>query len=609
MLRQLSLIALASALAATASAQCILTPYGNLAPTATGTPGYGDDFLYDPVPLNFPFPIGGTSATYTHAEICSNGFVYLTNGAASGQSNYGYPTDADFFGAAGSSPRIAAMWVDLESVPANGGGIYYNNSTPGVFTVTWSNVWEWNTTNPIFTVQAQIYANGDVIFSYSGNAGVSINQEVVTGISEGNGIAATPSIDLTTGTNIATTNAIFERQAAGVCDLGGKTLNFVFTNPGYVQISGNCQTAYNQAYGQGCYSISDSTYRFLADAANAPTLNGQSMSFTPAGAEYLVQWGGGTYVAPTGSATLLAVGDDGEVSLAPSVAMPSPIGPWSQFFIHGNGMVSYATNNGIQPINYVPDVNGFLSAPATAFFSWHDFNSAEAGSGRVKYEEAVLGAETIAYITWDDVENYPAGLTNRSTMQFQMNLTTGVVTIVWVTMDGDITSPFGTAHLIGYGPTGASIDGGNTDYATAAPFLQASANMAPIALTASPAPISTPSSGSNVVFTATDIPEYIPFSGVHIGAFIFSVGQLPGIDLGFLGAPGCAAYVASLDVIIGSVGLSTQSVTFPIPAGVPSGVQIFSQAISLITPGTLPNGQNAFGMTTSNGVLSLVAPF
>ena len=39
MLRNLSLIALASALAATASAQCILTPYGALAPTTTGTPG------------------------------------------------------------------------------------------------------------------------------------------------------------------------------------------------------------------------------------------------------------------------------------------------------------------------------------------------------------------------------------------------------------------------------------------------------------------------------------------------------------------------------------------------------------------------------------------
>ena len=155
--------------------------------------------------------------------------------------------------------------------------------------------------------------------------------------------------------------------------------------------------------------------------------------------------------------------------------------------------------------------------------------------------------------------------------------------------------------------TVVDIQGGLVKIAT--PFLQASTNMAPIALTASPAPISTPSSGSNVVYTATNIPEYIPFSGVHIGAFIFSVGQLPGIDLGFLGAPGCAAYVASLDVIIGSVGTSTQSVTFPIPAGVPSGVQIFSQAISLVTPGSLPNGQNAFGMTTSNGVQSVVAPF
>ena len=104
-----------------------------------------------------------------------------------------------------------------------------------------------------------------------------------------------------------------------------------------------------------------------------------------------------------------------------------------------------------------------------------------------------------------------------------------------------------------------------------------------------------------------NIPEFAPGAGLYIALNILSLGQVaaPGIDLGFIGAPGCPGLVQSLDVTQSMVGTSpTQTVSFAVPASVSLGLQFFSQSAALITPNSLPNGQNAFGLTTSNGLAS-----
>ena len=53
----------------------------------------------------------------------------------------------------------------------------------------------------------------------------------------------------------------------------------------------------------------------------------------------------------------------------------------------------------------------------------------------------------------------------------------------------------------------------------------------------------------------------------------------------------------------------SQFVTFPLPPAIPPGLELFSQSAALIQPNSLPNGQNAFGLTTSNGVRSYINPF
>ncbi|HIE69585.1 MAG TPA: hypothetical protein EYP98_05145 [Planctomycetes bacterium] len=135
------------------------------------------------------------------------------------------------------------------------------------------------------------------------------------------------------------------------------------------------------------------------------------------------------------------------------------------------------------------------------------------------------------------------------------------------------------------------------------------ANVEALALSASGAPISTPATGSTVTYTTDNLVEL--GGGVYVGLNIISLGQVPGgLDLGFLGAAGCSAYVQSLDLSDAMVGVtSTQSVTFAVPSGLPSGFEIYVQSICLVTPNSLPNGQNAFGMTTSNGVRTHISSF
>ncbi len=601
MLRSISALAALSLFVSAASAQCFISQYGTLV-------GLGDDVVFPDVPMNISFPMG---INYTHAAISTNGVIFLSTGTATGTTNSGYPSLATFQGAAGSSPRISAMWNDLEFLASNSAGVYFNDTIPGKFVVTWANAWEWNTTSPIFTVQAQLFSNGDVVFTYGSNAQTTA-ADSTSGLSEGNGIATVPDVDLLAGNNLSASRFMRELHAAGTFDLAGQSVTFVNLGAAYFQTIAACPSAYHQNYGTGCYNISDSFYHYMDNCSTAPAvLNGQSMVLTPAGSGYVVTWGGGVYVPPGGGAITLAITDDSEVQQTPSVALSTPSGPVSPLFIHGNGMISHAANNGIQPINYTPDVGGFLSAPATGFFSWHDYNTSEVGSGQIKYEEVVVGSNTIAYITWDQVENYSNPVVvNPSTLQFQLNLNTGVVTMVWVNIDGNTTSPFGSAHLIGWGPIGVSADGGSLNLATALPLVTSTSNVQALALSAAPSPVSSGVSGTTVIYTTTNIPEIVPSSGVYISTNIISLGGIPaGLDLGFLGAPGCNAYVLSLDYMQAMIGGPTNTVTLAIPAGVPSGTQLFAQSIALVTPNSLPNGQNAFGMTVSNGVLSYIAPF
>ena len=621
MRRFLAPISTIALLAAAASAQCFEPAFGVLAPRAGFPAGLGDDALLDLQPLNFAFPMAGVSPTYTHAHIQTNGVLFLTNGAVSGATATGYSTTpatqlTNLRGLAFEPPRIAPLWRDLDNLAVNGGGVFFNNTVPGKFVVTWSNTVEFGAT-AVFTVQTQLFATGEVHFFYNGS--LVGTQATIVGVSQGNAVAAVPSVNLTAiAGNSGTSKLMFQQFAANSIDLQNRFLQFVpNVLGGYDETATDCG-AFNQNYGRGCYDISDSFYQQFADAAAAaPALTGNSLVLTPAGAQYQATWGSGTYVAPTaGAVNVFATAtDDGEALVVPSIPFASPTGPQATLRVHSNGLVSWGAAAQTFPgsNSYTPTPSAFLNgANAGICAAWHDWNESETGSGRIKREQAVVGTDTILYLTWDNVESYSTPLAvNPGTMQIQMNLTSGVVTVVWSAIDSNITSGFGSGYLVGYSAAGASQDAGSLVLATDLPLVTQSVNAAALALAASPAPVSNGVLGTVVTYTTSNMPEFAPGSGIYIGMNVLSLGQAPlGVDLTAIGASGCKAYISSLDFTQTMLGAtSTQTVSFTVPTSIVAGFELYSQSVSLMLPFSLPNGQNMFGLTVSNGVRQRIDSF
>ena len=370
--------------------------------------------------------------------------------------------------------------------------------------------------------------------------------------------------------------------------------------------------AAHTSYGSGCYTISDSFYQYFATPAAASTaLNGNSITLTPVGSGYSVTNGGGAYLAPSPSAAVLALGDDTQTALTPSVPVPYPGGSATTLSVHSNGIIAVAPlQMPASPNSHTPNAAGFLNEATTAWYCWHDYNPTEPGSGNIVWEE--VGG--VLHVTWQGVESHPAATANPSTLQFQFDLATGVVRYVWNTIASVGTGQqTGTTeqHLIGWSPGGASIDAGPIVLAQALPLTVTASNMRAISLSASPPPVSASASGTLVTYAIDDIPETAPASSNYLGVTILSLTpDLTGTQLAFLGMPGCSLYVGSIDLMLAFAG-GTPSLTtqFQIPAGVAYGTRVYATAVALFAPNSLPNGQNPFGAVTSNGVVSFISSF
>lgn len=605
MQRFLTAISAAALLASVATAQCFESNFGTQI-------GLGDDVAFPSATTATAFAMPGFlmgATTYTHFTVNTNGCVFPTTAATGvvGATATGYSTTpatqlTNLRGAAGGVPRIAPLWRDLDLLAANNGGLWVNN-LPNKCVITWANAVQWNTAGPVFTFQAQLFPNGDVTFFYNG--AVVSTGATIAGISQGGGIASVPGFDLSVGPNISATYLHYEQFAANTFDLQTTSLSFINTGTGYVQTAGPCVPANNSSAGVGCYAAPGTgVYETFADAAVASAaLQGNALQLVPTGSGYTGVWlvgGASAYIAPTGGATSLVAADDGVQTVTLPSSFPTSYGPVTQISVASNGIIGLGPNG-----NPGADFNltgpEFAASLANAFFSWHDYNPAEVGSGAIKTE--LVGP--LFCVTWDGVENYsaPAAL-NPGTIQFQLNLATGAVTMVWSVVNTDITSTFGSSHLVGWKAGGAVTDPGTQVLATTP--LANQGDLRPMEISVAPAPII----GTTITYTTSNIAENVPGSGLFIGLNVISVGANPGVDLGIIGAPGCNFYLNSLDLLTALVGLSPiQTNSFTIPIGAPIGFQLFSQSVSLFAPNSLPNGQNAFGLTSSNYVTSTLNTF
>ncbi|MBL8747769.1 MAG: hypothetical protein JNK78_01310, partial [Planctomycetes bacterium] len=578
MTRSLAFLSIAALLAAAAQAQCLTAATGS---SVTGSivpwdnfDSYASFFDADDEGVTSPaiaftafpnFPMAGVAANLDRMFIGTNGEIYLfdsTSGATepAGGAEYGTDTIDELRGGVGGMPRVVVYGNDLEMSAVVGAvwNVSVDQTVPGECRVTWTDVRRYATTGDRFSFDCTLFASGAVRYSYGSTipadfpfVGISIGNDV--------GSAASPSRDLTNFADSGTEGMLYEAFDTASWDLSGKQIMLIPNGLGGYFSTVTCTPAFHQSYGQGCYSgLTDSFHQaFPLPAVASPALQGNAMILTPTANGYTAAWipgGAALYVAPTGGAVnvFAAASDDGSIAVTPSAPLTIPGGTTPSINVMSNGVISLSATaaNGT---DFSPTSGEFGTATVPAVYTWHDFNEAETGSGRIKREE--VGG--VLYVTWDNVESYadPDTTLNPGTMQFQFDLASGLVTVVWQAISPDSTESTwttGLPYVVGLGGPDTAAPA-PVNLATALPITtQPNSSLQPLALSATPAPVYTIGGPSvPITYTASNVIDLAPPLGIGIGILLFSVAPFPGgLDLGFLDMPGCNLNIASLDVTI-----------------------------------------------------------
>ncbi|MBL8728681.1 MAG: hypothetical protein JNM25_09645 [Planctomycetes bacterium] len=603
--------------AAPAATQCFdASVPGTLIATAGSIPG--DDAISTTfLPLGFKLVLGGAALpAYTHFRVGTNGWLFLSDGVSTAgmpfDNSYGSTgiSNEGLRGSTGYHPLIAPYWGDLVVAPT--GGIYFHGTPGASCRISWIDVYDYNLAT-LKSFQVELFATGEIRFGYSAGMNVAAGGSKYVAVSSRNGVALPAVGDFVPGPATTTTGLIYQTFPYGMFDLGGRSITFAPDGSGGWREDLTCEPASHTSYGAGCYDFANpaqSFYQFFPDSAlAAAVLQGNAMMLAPTATGYTATWlpGGATaYVIPTGLAAALPRTDDGYTVITPSRSMPVPGGTAPQLTIEHNGNILVG-NGANHSFDWTPTSSEMTSAPLAGFYSWHDFNDTEPGSGAILTEE--LG--DVLYVTWDSVESFATPeLRNPSTMQFQIDLATGVVTCLWVKVDNNTTANTGSAFLVGYTGPAAAPDPGPIALAMDLPITTAN-NLKALKLTADVPPICTPALGTIVTYVTSNMPEFAPGTQFYVGALALSFGPVAPFDLASIGAPGCFVHIVSVDGISDLVAMAPEHLT-PIfyPPGTPAGLRIYAQSVALFDADhPLPNGQNAFGMVTSNAIESLVAPF
>ncbi|MCY2955633.1 MAG: hypothetical protein NT107_01195 [Planctomycetota bacterium] len=569
-------LALAMAFAAApavAQVPCFVTPFGAIV-------GTGDDVVLPVQNLGFSFPFNGT--TYDRIYPVTNGFCYLGNAASPVPTAPLCCIGSAALMAAALNPMLCPFYNDLNMI-AGQGAVMVDNSATNRCIVTWSGAVQYSQTR-VFDLQMQIYSTGEVLFFYGPAMTLLTTTAGLVGMSPGSGAAVPPPSNFAAAPFVVgnTNYEIFSNLVN--LDVVGQTLDFIPTGSNqYLVTKINC-AASNSSYGVGCISAYASFYEnFVAGSLD---LGGTSMTVINTGGQYTAISGLASYVAPSAAAVPLVLTDDSVVLQALAAPFNYPGGSTSSLSICSNGFVSVAPGN---TTGFTPTVATMLNAPAGAYWGWHDYNPVAAGSGQVKFEES----GGVAYITWDGVFDFAGTTPNIFQLQFDTN--SGNVSWVFQAPSG-----LGNGYLVGYSPAGASADGGNKDLSAvlAASFTTGAVDVLPLVASASP----TPRLGATVQYQVVNVPV-----GTLLCVHLISFAQLnPGLDLGFIGAPTCSAYVVTAAGT--SLLLFGAAPTFTSPVTIPS--QAFALGLTLYNQfASLSAGVNALGVLTSNGINSNIQVF
>ena len=555
-------------------------------------------------------PLGGLDNIRGMSFI--GGIVYVTN---DGSGNGATADSLVMFDPAGnhlgtlalsSSPSpfsVQPFQGDLLVMSSSGPDKIHRYTTAGVSVGTVSNA-----TNLGFTHASVIASDGNLwVSTFTTDTILKIEPTTGTVLQTVPADNARGIYELANGNLLWTT----ANGGAFVYDFGTATNSLVHAGSMYNLNLVDLTSACHRSYGVGCHDFfgqdnSNLFELFPTIAAGKAALDGNALQFALTANGYVATWLPGVaaalYVPPTGAATVVADGSATTETFTPSTPIPIPGGVATQWTVSSEGVLT-AGPVGNQGTDSTPTLAETAAANGLAFYNWFSQNPVESGSGKIKWEE--IGG--VLYVTFDGVEcGVGTPTVAPSTYQWQIDIATGTVTMVWQSMSISTST---SDMLVGCTLADAGVTPVSQSLAAAtAVVLQPDTELRPMTLTAAPRPVINPS--TLVTYTATEVPEFVPGSGVYIGTMYLSANPLlGGFDLtGILTTvPGCSAYVATLDLDLGgTVNVApTLSWSFPFSnAFFAPGNQIGAQAVALFDPSfPLLNGESG-GFLLSNGVLS-----
>lgn len=185
----------------------------------------GTDDTDQAVSLSFSFPFHG--ATYRTVYVNTNGEMHFNGEAITAAA----PGPEDLLEADG--PIIAPFWGDLSL--SERGSVYVKDFGNRAV-ITWFKSGSYEDGNAPFTFQAQLLADGRIIFGYDGiaNLATKLSSDLVVGVSAGSGTLPAAS-DLSSAPFATASPIVFEAvpEGAATFDLDQTALVFTPTTSGW----------------------------------------------------------------------------------------------------------------------------------------------------------------------------------------------------------------------------------------------------------------------------------------------------------------------------------------------------------------------------------------
>ncbi|HEX5054684.1 MAG TPA: hypothetical protein VFZ65_23110 [Planctomycetota bacterium] len=364
-------------------------------------------------------------------------------------------------------------------------------------------------------------------------------------------------------------------------------------------------------YGTGCYTGTTTFYEQFAglqvfdlagSAAAAHVLSGNRVG----GAGFAVATAPSAWRTPTGPRVLsnasvpAPMGDDSmSQPLVLPFAFPFPGGATSVVHAAANGYVLLGPTSAVSS-DFTPTPAELVAQQPRVCPAWMDLHPglnlpSNAQSG-IYFE--VDASNQAVYVTWLDCADRRGGVpaAGATSVNVQCVLrANGNVEFRYGAM-----TPYAAGNgllLVGWSRgnvgSGSAGDPGTVDLSATIPFVTAGPDSQALALDSN-----MPRLGGAWTFTTRNVPAIAPLAFLFVGD-----QQLPGIDLGLLGAPNCRSYT-NANLAVGSFPVmlpaGTGTLTLAIP-GTPAlaGLSWTTQAVAFSLA-------NALNLVTSNGLLGTV---